>query len=121
MQSSASPDKYLFIICMNNSGSTLLERVLKDCRNVVGFLAPGGPDEQVNGQRFVFDLMPTPGKLPARCRRIWTEQADVLSDESRYNWPKIKERWHQEWSRNPKFNSSTPRIFLEKSPANVLR
>jgi hypothetical protein len=114
-------EKYLFIICMNNSGSTLLERVLKDCRNVVGFLAPGGPDQQVNGQRFVTDLMPTPGKLEERCRRIWSEQAEVLADESRYDWPRIKRRWRREWSRNPKFRTANPRIFLEKSPANVLR
>jgi hypothetical protein len=115
------PEKYLFIICMNNSGSTLLERVLKDCRNVVGFLAPGGPDEQVNGQRFVTDLMPTPGKLEVKCRRIWSEQADILADESRYDWEAIKRRWRREWSRNPKFPTANPRIFLEKSPANVLR
>ena len=114
-------EKYLFIICMNNSGSTLLERVLKDCRNVVGFLAPGGPDQQVNGQRFVTDLMPTPGKLAVKSRRIWTEQADVLMDESRYDWPKIKRRWRREWARNPKFRTANPRVFLEKSPANVLR
>jgi len=114
-------EKYLFIICMNNSGSTLLERVLKDCRNVVGFLAPGGPDQQVNGQRFVTDLMPTPGKLPVRARRIWTEQADILADETRYDWAAIKRRWRREWARNPKFRTANPRIFLEKSPANVLR
>ena len=114
-------EKYLFIICMNNSGSTLLERVLKDCRNVVGFLAPGGPDQQVNGQRFVTDLMPTPGKIAVRCRRIWSEQADVLADESRYDWPRIQQRWRREWKSNPKFRTANPRIFLEKSPANVLR
>ncbi len=115
------PENYLFIICMNNSGSTLLERVLKDCWNVVGFLAPGGPDQQVNGQRYVPDLMPTPGKVAVRCRRIWSEQADVLADESRYDWPKIKQRWRREWKRNPKYRTADPRIFLEKSPANVLR
>jgi len=114
-------ESFLFIICMNNSGSTLLERVLKDCRNVVGFLAPGGEDEQVNGQRFVTDLMPTPGKIAVRCRRIWSEQADVLADESHYDWPRIAQRWRREWKRNPKFWTANPRIFLEKSPANVLR
>src|SRR3954468_9737264 len=118
---SAVAEKYLFIICMNNSGSTLLERVLKDCRNVVGFLAPGGPDQQVNGQRFVTDLMPTPGKIAVRCRRIWSEQADVLADETRYDWPRIRQRWRRQWRRNPKFRTANPRIFLEKSPANVLR
>jgi hypothetical protein len=118
---SGMAENYLFIICMNNSGSTLLERVLKDCRNVVGFLAPGGPDQQVNGQRFVTDLMPTPGKIAVRCRRIWSEQADILSDSSRYDWPRIAQRWRKEWRKNPKFETANPRIFLEKSPANVLR
>src|SRR3954465_7080624 len=92
------PEKYLFIICMNNSGSTLLERVLKDCRNVVGFLAPGGPDEQVKGQPFGTARTRTPGKLEIKSRRIWTEQENVLTDESRYNWPKIRQRWQREWS-----------------------
>jgi hypothetical protein len=115
------PEKYLFIICMNNSGSTLLERVLRDCRNAVGFPAPGGPDQQVNGQRFVTDLMPTPGKIEVRCRRIWSEQAAILTDESRYDWPKIKQRWRREWRKNPKFRTANPRVYLEKSPANVLR
>ena len=114
-------EKYLFIICMNNSGSTLLERVLRDCRNAIGFPAPGGPDEQVNGQRFVTDLMPTPGKIEVRCRRIWSEQAAVLTDESRYDWPKVKQRWRREWRKNPKFHAANPRVYLEKSPANVLR
>jgi hypothetical protein len=69
----------------------------------------------------VTDLMPTPGKIEVRCRRIWSEQADVLADESRYDWPGIQLRWRREWRRNPKFSTASPRIFLEKSPANVLR
>ena len=120
----ARPDraeKFLFIICMNNSGSTLLERVLSECRNAVGFPAPGGPDQQVNGQGFVPEYMPIPGKIKPKCRRIWTEQAAIIEDESRYNWPKIKRRWRREWSHNPKFDTANPRVFLEKSPPNVLR
>jgi hypothetical protein len=114
-------EKYLFIICMNNSGSTLLERVTSECRNAVGFPAPGGPEQQVNGQGFVPDLMPIPGKMTPKCRRIWSEQAEILQDESRYDWPKIKKRWRREWSHNPKFNTAAPRVFLEKSPPNILR
>jgi Sulfotransferase family len=113
------PEKFLFIICMNNSGSTLLERVLSRCHNAVGLPAPGGPDHQVNGQRFVKQYMPNPRQL--RCRRIWSEQAGILQDESRYQWPLIKERWRQEWARNPKFHTATPRVLLEKSPPNVYR
>jgi hypothetical protein len=112
-------EKYLFIICMNNSGSTLLERLLSNCRNAVGFLPRGGPNEQVNGQRFVKDLMPNPQSLGVR--RVWSEEAAALADESKYDWPKIKERWRKEWSRNPKFKTAQPRVFLEKSPPNVYR
>ena len=115
-------DKFLFIICMNNSGSTLLERLLSQCRNAVGFLPRGdGPNEQVNGQRFVKDLMPTPDRLTPPCRRIWSEQGDTLADKSKYDWPRIKERWREQWARNPKFKSANPRVFLEKSPPNVYR
>lgn len=112
-------EKFLFIICMNNSGSTLLERVLSNCRNAVGFLPRGGPNEQVNGQRFVKDLMPTPQRFGAR--RAWSEHATELGDESQYDWPRIKERWREQWARNPKFKTAQPRVFLEKSPPNVYR
>jgi hypothetical protein len=115
------PEKYLFIICMNNSGSTLLERVMSECHNAVGFPAPGGPDQQVNGQGFVPDLMPIPGRMTPRCRRIWSEQAAILSNELHYQWPQIQVRWHQEWARNPKFATANPRVFLEKSPPNIFR
>lgn len=104
---------------MNNSGSTLLERLLSNCRNAVGFLPRGGPNEQVNGQRFVKDLMPTPQLFDAR--RVWSEHAAELEDETHYDWPRIKERWREQWSRNPRFKSASPRVFLEKSPPNVYR
>jgi hypothetical protein len=115
------PEKYLFIICMNNSGSTLLERVMSECDNAVGFPAPGGPDQQVNGQGFVPDLMPIPGKMVPKCRRIWSEQAAILANELHYQWPRIKQRWHEEWAKNPKFATANPRVFLEKSPPNIFR
>ncbi len=113
------PEKYLFIICMNNSGSTLLERVLRDCRNAIAF--PAAPDAQTNGQQFVRDYMPIPGRIDKKFRRIWTEHADILEDETRYNWPMIKKQWRIRWSRNPKFQTASTRVFLEKSPPNVLR
>jgi hypothetical protein len=119
--SSRRDDKYLFIICMNNSGSTLLERVMSECRNAVGFPAPAGPDQQVNGQGFVPDLMPIPGKMTPKCRRIWSEQAATLESESLYQWSKIKRRWKEHWARNPKFETASPRVFLEKSPPNIFR
>jgi hypothetical protein len=114
-------DKYLFIICMNNSGSTLLERVVSECRNGVGFPAPAGPDQQVNGQGFVADLMPIPGKITPKCRRIWSEQAAIFEDESNYDWPRIKRRWRKYWARNPKFAAAPSRVLLEKSPPDVYR
>ena len=118
----AAEDKFLFIICMNNSGSTLLERLLTKCQNAVGFLPRSeGPNEQVNGQRFVKGLMPTPDRLKPPCRRVWSEQAEVLADESRYEWPKIKAIWQEQWSRNPKFKTAKPRVLLEKSPPNIYR
>jgi len=120
-RSSDRLEKYLFIICMNNSGSTLLERVLSECQNAVGFPAPGGPDQQVNGQGFVPHFMPMPGKMKPKCRRIWSEQSGVLANELYYQWPKVKHRWHEEWEKNPKFETANPRVFLEKSLPNIFR
>jgi hypothetical protein len=120
-RSSDRPEKYLFIICMNNSGSTLLERVLSECQNAVGFPAPAGPDQQVNGQGFVPHFMPMPGKMTPKCRRIWSEQSAVLANELHYQWAKVKRRWHEEWAKNPKFETANPRVFLEKSPPNIFR
>jgi hypothetical protein len=104
---------------MNNSGSTVLERVLRDCRNAIAF--PAEPDAQTNGQQFAREYMPIPGRIDKKFRRIWTEHTDILEDESRYNWPMIKKRWRMRWSRNPKFDIANTRVFLEKSPPNVLR
>ena len=112
-------EKFLFIICMNNSGSTLLEHILSRCRNAVGLPPPGGPDHQVNGQRFVKAYMPTPDRL--KCRRTWSEQAAILQDELRYQWSAIRGIWREHWACNPKFGTANPRVFLEKSPPNVFR
>lgn len=112
-------EKYLFIICMNNSGSTLLERVIRSCRNIVTL--PAGPDQQVNGQGFVLNFMPTPGQMQPPCTRIFSEKAAVLENETLYQWHKIIQVWRLEWAKNPKFDTAIPRVFLEKSPANVYR
>lgn len=113
-------EKFLFIVCMNNSGSTLLERILGDCENVIGFV-PTKPDKQVNGQQYALDLMPVPAKLKPKTTRVWTESSALLLDESQYDWAKIKVRWRKYWSLNPRFKTANPRIFLEKSTPNVLR
>ena len=65
--------------------------------------------------------MPIPGRIDKKHRRIWTEHAEMLENESLYNRPMIKQRWRLKWSGNPKFETATTRVFLEKSPPNVLR
>src|SRR3954454_5768380 len=99
-------EKYLFIICMNNSGSTLLERVFRSCRNMVTL--PAGPNTQVNGQGFVLKYMPTPGQMKPPCTRIFSEKASVLEDESLYRWEKIKKTSRRELAKNPKFDTARP-------------
>ena len=55
-RSSDRTEKYLFIICMNNSGSTLLERVLSECQNAGRLSGAGraGPAGQRAGLRPAF-------------------------------------------------------------------
>lgn len=116
----SSDRRYLFIVCMNNSGSSVLARALESCRRVVGF-----PDE---GQTFFqgadgFDpekhAMPTPDSIGAS--RIWSEKAALFENPAHYDWDTIKRVWHREWAKHEHFLSERDNVFLEKSPPNVLR
>jgi hypothetical protein len=106
---------YLFIVCANNSGSTLLNRVLATSKNIV--------DLEYEGQEYIdvtgLNVMPLPWNLD--CRRVWTERTEIFEDKSNYNWEIIRYIWTSYWKNNPKYHTANPRILLEKSPPNVVR
>lgn len=99
--------KFLFITVANNSGSKLLVQLVAECKNVVAL-----PRE---GERYV--------DIPSCITRMWTQTKEraKMEDESNYNFVHIKDEWHKLWKQSRHFNKANPRVFLEKSPPNVLR
>lgn len=97
---------------MNNSGSTLLHRYLKECGNAVSL--------RLEGQWLVPGAaMPLPWEHGIT--RLWTEQPDLFEGERHYDWDVIREIWSDAWRSHPNYGAATPPVYLEKSPPNVLR
>lgn len=107
MERSSTPAGYLyaFILCPNNSGSTLLAQLLGTSRNVSILPAEG----QWVASREAPGAMPFPEGSE---RRNWTVNEEKFADPSRYDWPRIKEAWHRWWDLEK-------RILVEKSPPMV--
>jgi hypothetical protein len=106
----------LFVLCMNNSGSTLLEKYLSTSPNVVDLPETNGVATSSEGHNIAKGFMPHPrdhGVLG-----IWTEKKDVFRDKKLYNWQKIKEAWAAGWKSCAPLDG---KILLEKSPPNPIR
>ena len=84
--------RYLFVSCMNNSGSTLLVRYLARCANSICM--------EREGQSYVPHAMPGVGRLGVQ--RIWSEAAKIFEDPASYDWFAVKAAWIREWSLDPK-------------------
>jgi hypothetical protein len=97
---------YFFILCPNNSGSTLLVQLLGTSRNVSIL-----PSE---GQWVVWREDPRAMPFPqGNERRNWTVNEEKFADPSRYDWLRIKNIWRRWW------DLEKP-ILVEKSPPMVV-
>ena len=112
-------NKYLFVVCMNGSGSTLLHYYLEKC-DAVASLPRIEPDIATSseGQNHVREFLPLPEQYD--CVGVFTESSDVFGDDSQYNWDEIKKIWHREWASSAS-TSLDNLVLLEKSPPNVVR
>ncbi len=113
------PNKHLFIVCMNNGGSTLLQHCLGSCKSIVE-LPRVRPAQATSseGHNHVGSAMPYPRKHGVI--GVWTEKPNVFGNNKNYNWKKIKEKWFKGWEKSadkPLENM----VLLEKSPPNVIR
>ncbi len=106
----------LFVLCMNNSGSTLLQRYLSNSPNVVDLPETNGIATSSEGHNIAIDYMPHPRKYEVL--GIWTEKVELLRDSRLYNWPKIKKTWTKAWKSKGPIEG---KILLEKSPPNPIR
>jgi len=100
-------ETYLFVTVPNNSGSKVIVGVLQGCKNIIYL-----PRE---GERYV--------NIPAAKSRIWTQttQRAEMEDESNYNFVHMKNEWMKLWRTCKHFPIAKSKIFMEKSPPNVLR
>lgn len=110
-------DIYLFVLCSNQSGSTLLHNLLSQCKNVIS-LNEDFENTTIEGFNWVKNWMPDVEKTLQSS--VWTELLDTLSTESNYNWVEIKKAWTDMWKKHKNFDKNN-RVFIEKSPANPSR
>lgn len=99
--------KHLFITVINNAGSKLLVQLVGECQNAITL-----PKE---GERYA--------QMEACVSRLWsqTHQRDKMLNEDRYDFDLIKNEWGKLWAKSRHFKTANPKIFVEKSPPNVLR
>jgi len=100
-------NKYVFIISINNGGSTMLQKILGRCRNVSDFDCEG----EILARRKNSSCMRNQQCSPMEG---WWSIRDQLSDPNNYDWKKIKKIWHNHWDLNKT-------ILLQKSPRDIFR
>lgn len=108
--------KHIFISCMNNSGSSLLYKILGNCSNVVKL--------EYEGQHYTKNLMPSPKAGNKELKRFAIEFEEKYTNENNYNWPEIKKIWYNQWLNDPKYKNHPDKynvFLLEKTPSNFLK
>lgn len=116
MLGEALKSENLFILCMNNSGSTLLQKFLAESENVLQLPEKNGVATSAEGHNIARGYMPHP--RDHEVLGIWTEKESVFTDSKLYQWEKIKESWMTGWSQAGAVDG---KILLEKSPPNPIR
>jgi|SRR5215216_3798426 len=97
---------YIFVLCPNNSGSTLLAQLLGTSPKVSILPTEG----QWIAHRLAPGAMPFPEGTE---RRNWTSNEKKFADPSNYDWPRIKAAWRQAWD-------PEKQVLVEKSPPMVI-
>ena len=106
---------HLFIICPNNSGSSVLKEALATCRNTWNLVLEGQGTPGFVGPPTVWT--PAPGEPSARW--IWASRQgwiDALRDPDAYDWPRTRVAWYgAAYARDP-----AATVFATKSPPFLL-
>jgi hypothetical protein len=108
-------NKYLFIVVPNKSGSTFLQNCISHCFNAISFQCKSRPNG-IEGRAIAgHSLYPEDRKLGLP--HIWSEKADSYKN---LKWDKIKKKWNNAWNQHPRFKQIKNKVFIEKTPQNVL-
>ncbi len=114
---------YLFIIGINDSGTTWLQNNLSTCKNCVSFMSSKNPFG-IEGNGLVHRLDRKCNYFPNDKQlgivKMFSEKFQIFRNSKNYNWQKIKKHWNNTWKQNENFKTANPRIFLEKTPSNLL-
>jgi len=100
--------KYLFIVCPNQSGSSLIYRMLNTSKKIKKLSTEG---QLVDGYAGPINQS---GKFK---NGIFSEYREEFSNPVNYNWGAIKDAWTKDWSNG----IGSQKILLEKSPPNVFK
>ena len=119
------PDEsfHLFILAMNDSGSTYLQNCLSHCQNCVSFRHPAKRPHGLEGQGASYWKKKNKGWYPRDIDhgvvKVFSEKAGIFSDPKKFNWKEIKGAWNEMWRQNPHHGQAKPKIFLEKTPSSL--
>jgi len=97
----------LFILGLNNGGTTLLHQLLATSPWVAAL-----PTE---GQFLPSWKGPNPIRLGVK--HIYTAKEAVFADPANYDWPAIKNDWYARWAQH----NPAARVRLQKSPTDLAR
>lgn len=104
-----APFVYLFVVCPNNSGSTLIVEMLRTSAHAATF-ETANREGQWLARTGGTPLMPIPDKAE---RRNWTIHPEKFENPDAYDWPRLKAVWAEAWG-------SDRRVRVEKTPSMVL-
>jgi len=110
-------NKYLFIIGMNSSGTTVLQNLLSQSKNCISFIHDKHP-HGIEGQAACF-YYGKRGQYPrdvGKYALIWTEVSERFD---KIQWEEVKKTWHAVWAKNKSRMPPEP-VYLEKTPFSVL-
>lgn len=115
-------DQHLFILGMNDSGTTFLQNVLSMCNNCVSFQGPKFRNG-IEGQGVVDVLRRTGKHYPKDTAngvvKVFSEKKHIWQNPSSFNWGEIKTCWETAWKQNGHYNTANPRVLLEKTPMSL--
>ena len=102
--------QHLFILGINNGGSTVLYNSFYPCKNAIKL--------PLEGYHYFDNFAPMAGET---FTRLWTESQDIFADPTLHNWDAIKKNWGREWDKELQKKKTNHPIFIEKTPSNCLR
>lgn len=120
----AEDDQHLFILGMNDSGTTFLQNALSHCGNCVSFRHPKKRPHGMEGQGVSYWKKKQKGWYPRdidhQVVKVFSEKAEIWREPSnRWNWKEIKAAWNEAWKQNANWGKATPRVMIEKTPSSL--